>query len=108
MSEIDDPLVPLGAVIKPHGIRGDLRVHAFHPDSTLWDRGKRAKPLAVTLRKADGSEAREVQVKKISRAARFLIFVVEVLEGRDAAEALRGWEVCVPLSVLPEPDEDEF
>ncbi len=96
-----DELVPLGVVIKPHGIKGDVRVHAFHPKSPLWD-----GPRHVVLLH-EGQE-RRIKVKKISRAAKFLIFVLEGVNTREGSEALRGHEVCLRRSELPPPDPDEF
>ena len=37
MPSVPDDLVNVGVLTKPHGIRGELRLHAFNLDSPLWD-----------------------------------------------------------------------
>lgn len=94
-------LVALGAVARPHGVRGELRIHRFNPDSMLLlDRE------TVWLRQ-DGRE-REVRVERARLHGKLVLLTLEGVRGRDAAEALRGAEVCVPREELPPPDEDEL
>ncbi len=97
-------LVALGAVARPHGVRGELRVHRFNPDSpVLLDRA------SVWLRTPDGkSEAREVKVERARPHGELVLLTLEGVVGREAAEALRGHAVCSPREDLPPPDEDEL
>ena len=95
-------MVALGAVTRPHGVRGEVRVHRFNPDSPLLlDREK------VWLRGADGL-LREMRVERSRPHGELVLYVFEGVVGREAAEALRGLEVCVPRDDLPPPDEDEL
>ncbi len=56
----------------------------------------------------DEGQERRIEVKKVSRAAKFLFFVLEGVNDREGSEALRGHEVCLRRSELPPPDPDEF
>ena len=94
-------LVALGAITKPHGLSGEVRVHRFNPDSELLMGLER-----VWLRK-DG-EVRPHVVARSRRNGVLVLLTLEGVQGRDAAEALRGWEVCVPREALPPPDEEEY
>jgi len=94
-------LIPLGAVARPHGVRGELRVHRFNPDSTLL-----LERESVWLRR-DGDE-REVRVERARLHGAFVLLTLEGVRSREAADALRGAEVCVPREELPPPDEDEL
>lgn len=100
MPEDGASLVPLGAVTRPHGIRGEVRVHRFNPGSTVL-----LERESVTLRK-DG-ELREVRVSAARPHGDLVLLTLDGVSGREAAEGLRGFEVCVPRDELPPPDEDE-
>ena len=96
-----DEMVPVGAITRPHGVRGDVRVHLFNEDSDLLLRAKR-----WTLVRDD--EQREIEIERATRAAKFVIATVAGVRGRDAAEELRGFEVQLSREEFPELDEDEF
>lgn len=110
-------LVLLGVLGKPHGLRGELGVKAFNPDSPSWGPG--AEVLLVPPR-AEGEP--DVDVVDVSPddvhlvtvgglrqggKGRHVVRLAEV-SGRDQAEPLRGWRVMAPLEALEAPDEDEF
>lgn len=94
-------LVALGVIARPHGVRGELRVHRFNPDSTLL-----LDLDTVWLRQ--GGEEREVGVANARLHGRFVLLTLEGVESREAAEELRGAEVCVPRDALPPTAEDEY
>lgn len=107
MSAADDtPLeateVALGVISRPHGVRGELRVHPYNEDSTLLKKLK-----SVHLVGEDGSWV-EHKVLSASRAAKYFIFRLESVIGREAADALRGFEVRVERDALPDLPDDEF
>lgn len=97
----DGELVALGVVARPHGVGGELRVHPFNPASDLL-----ATQEVVTLRGTDG-ETRPARVEGVRRQKDALLFRLEGVVGREAADALRGTELCVPRDRFPEPGEDE-
>jgi 16S rRNA processing protein RimM len=95
-----DRLIALGAVARPHGVRGELRVVRFNPDSwlvceyeTLWLR--------------QGDRVRKVRVESARPHGEMALLTLEGVHGRDAAEALRGAELCVAREDLPAIDEDQ-
>lgn len=103
MTEDDDDLVAIGAVIKPHGLKGEVRVHPFNEASKIWSR------LEEVVLVGPGDEApRRVRVLRGRRAVKHAILSLEGVEGRLAAEELRGLEVRVPRSILPPVADDEF
>lgn len=93
-------LVALGVVGRPHGVRGEVRVHRFNPESTVL-----LEQEAVWLRKE--GEARLVRVERARLHGPYVLLTLEGVSGRDEAEALRGCEVCVERDSLPELGEDE-
>ncbi|MEM1417027.1 MAG: ribosome maturation factor RimM [Myxococcota bacterium] len=99
-----DPLVAVGVISRPHGVRGALRIHPYNDESELWSR----KLAAVWLRAPDAEDERRMAVTSCRRAAKYAIVELEGVAGREGADALRGHEVSVPRSALPDIDEDEF
>jgi 16S rRNA processing protein RimM len=93
-------LVALGVIARPHGVAGELRVHRFNASSTLL-----LERRSVWLRRGD--DVREHRVEGSRLHAGFVLLRLRGVEGRDAADALRGVEVCVPRDALPPPDPDE-
>lgn len=97
MNDKTDEHLPIGAVIKPHGLAGEVRVHPFNADSPVWNRLK-----TVFL------EGEAVVVKRCKRAAKHFIVRFDGVSNRNDAEALRGREVSILRTELPDLDEDEF
>lgn len=96
-------LIALGVVTRPHGLRGEVRLHAHNPDSTLLLERER-----ILLRRPDGHEAREVSLEARPGPKGSLLARIGGVDGRDAAEALRGAELLVPRGELPPTAEDEW
>lgn len=99
-----DALVPVGVISRPHGVRGALRVHPYNAESEVF--GKRLE--ALWLQAPGDAEARRVELSSCRRAAKYAIVELAGVSGREAADALRGHEVSVPRSLLPDLDDDEF
>lgn len=101
-TEDQTDLVALGVVTKPHGVRGEVRVHPYNKDSDLL-----LHLDEVLLR---GEE--EVTTCGISAARRGPKGVVLCrLEGSDSyeiAESLRGVELCIPRAALPPAEQGEW
>lgn len=98
-----EALVPLGVVTGGHGVRGELRFKPYNPSSDLL-LGLRAAILRAP-RERDG---REVALRSTRRHGAGWLIVLEGCGDRDAAQALRGSELCVPRTALPEPEEGEY
>lgn len=97
-----DQWVALGAISRPHGVRGELRVHLFNADSELL-----ATRTRVHLRDAAGKVTAH-EVRSSRRAPKTWLLALEGITTPEAAELLRDHEVCIPRDEMPAPDEDEF
>ncbi len=93
--------IAVGVISKPHGVRGEVRIHPYNADSDLLVGFKK-----VTLKPENGP-ARDVTIKA-SRGPKFYRARLGGVDSREAAEELRGTEVLVPRSELPEVEEGEF
>lgn len=99
MDYLQKNLIQLGVVVSAHGVNGQVKVKSFTAD-----------PYDLT---AYGSltdrEGGHIHVLKIVGEQKgLLIASVQGVTERLAAESLRGTELFVPRSALPQPDEGEF
>jgi 16S rRNA processing protein RimM len=94
-------LVALGRVVRPHGIRGEVKVAPYNPDSeTLPD-------LTEGYLLVSGKAPREIRILSVRAQNRLFLMKFEGAETRDDAEALVGAELAVPRDRLPAPGEGE-
>ena len=94
-------LVPLGVIGRPHGLRGEVRVHPYHPGSDLLGR------LGALFVLQDGVII-TLPVHTSRRANDVWLFAFEGFEKREAAERLRGVEVKAPRELFPPLPEGEY
>ena len=88
--------------MRPHGVRGEVRVRPHNADSDLLP-----TLSEVVLRATDGVE-RKVAVTGARRANDAWLLKFAGVTDRDGADALRGAQLCVPREALPSLDGGEF
>ncbi|MBN2359063.1 MAG: 16S rRNA processing protein RimM, partial [Deltaproteobacteria bacterium] len=96
------PLVKVAQVLRPHGVRGELRVRPLAADSQALQVGSR-----VLVRWPDGAEGQRT-VTSVRPAAGGLLVRLDATGDRDAAEELRGAELLVDGGALPELPGDVY
>ena len=95
-------MITVGRVHGAFGVRGELKLESFtSPESAIL----RYQPWI--LRDAQGRE-RSIEGVRGRAGAKGLVATIPGVEGRDAAEAMRGTEVLVPRSALPPPAPGEY
>ncbi len=95
-----EAIVELGVITRPHGVRGEVRVHPWNEESTLL-----AELPAVLL--LAGDDAREVRIERARRAPKVFLLKLEGVDTVEAAEALRDVHVAVSRDALPPLEGDE-
>ena len=95
----DRDWVCVAAVAGAHGVRGALRLRCFT---------ERPEDVAGYGPVFDKDGARRFEFEVIGSARGGVLVRAQGIEDRDAAEALRGTELLVPRSALPELASDEF
>ncbi|NUP12041.1 MAG: 16S rRNA processing protein RimM [Polyangiaceae bacterium] len=101
---IDRRLVAIAEITRPHGVRGELRLKLYNPDTSVI-----AKGVRVILRDATDDPKSERTVRIVGvREAQGLLIQLERVADRDAAEALRGTRILVPREELPALEDGEF
>ena len=101
MSDESSGLIQLGFVGAPFGVRGwiKLRSHTDPPERLLDHR---------SLRIGQGSVWQNYRIEASGRSGGALTVKLSGVEDRDQAQALRGSQVCVPRSELPQRDDKDF
>lgn len=89
-----ETLIPLGQIVNTHATRGELRVRLYNPSSTILAAGTH-----VVLRRGGEQQPRVVGAVRPHR--HLILLTLEGCESMTAAEALVGYEVCVPEKDLP-------
>jgi len=93
-------MVALGKIVNTHGIRGEVRVLPYNPDTGALHGGAR-----VTLRRPNG--VREAALRSVRPNKNVLLVALEGVDSMNAAEELVGYEIEVPEASLPAPAEGQ-
>ena len=101
MSGESSALIQLGVVGAPFGVRGwiKLRSHTDPPERLLEHR---------SLVLGRGSVWQSYRIEASGRSGGALTVKLTGIEDRDQAQALRGAQVCVPRSELPQREIRDF
>ena len=101
MSGESSALIQLGFVGAPFGVRGwiKLRSHTDPPERLLEHR---------SLRIGRGDVWQSYRIEASGRSGGALTVKLAGVEDRDQAQALRGAQVCVARSELPQRDDKDF
>jgi 16S rRNA processing protein RimM len=92
--------IPVGGVVKAHGIRGEFGIKSYADSPTLFD--------DVTLYlSAPKGRPKPLEVSSWREHKDLVLMTSPQITDRDQAEALRGREILVREADLPEPDEGE-
>jgi 16S rRNA processing protein RimM len=99
---MDDRLILMGVIGRPHGVRGLVRVNAYTEDSAAL--ADYAPLVDKTGRKFDLEWVSEniAQLSEITAAG------PRRITDRNEAERLTNTELFAPRSALPEAEEEEF
>ena len=95
--------IELGVIAKPHGVRGEVRVHVFNPESTLLQ-----ELAEVFLIGDEHEEPSLVQIESTRQGPKALLVQLAGVSSREDADALRGYKLCVPREALPSLDDGEY
>jgi 16S rRNA processing protein RimM len=91
--------VPLAAVIAAHGLKGEVRVKLFTESA--------ARLLSYATLHTTGGKTLRVSSARDVKPGEAIVAFAEVVSRADADE-LRGKELFVQRSALPEPGSNEF
>lgn len=95
------PLIELGCVGAPYGVRGWIRVRSYtDPPQRIFEHR--------TLRLTQNGVMRSYAIEATGKSGGQLTAKFAGITDRDQAQTLRGAVIGVPRSELPQRDEKEF
>ena len=94
--------VALAEIARPHGVRGELRLRLYNPDSDVL---LHQKSVRLTL---PSGEVRLEQVQSARRANDAILVHLAGIADRDFADPLRGAVVSVPRAAFERLEAGEF
>ena len=102
-SELQDDLVMIGEVVKPHGIRGEIKVYLFSEKPRNFKQYKE-----IYLQGPAGGSIEVFKVVESREQGKLAILQLENIGTREAAEDLQGSDVLISKADLPVLDSDEY
>jgi len=91
----------IGYILKPQGLKGELKVEPVTPDLNRFDRLER-----VFLQLKDKKQTYSIESVRFSK--RFVYIKFSEINSRDNAELLRKAEVLIEEKDLIQPEENEY
>ena len=101
--EMADDLVVIGEIVKPHGIRGEVKVYSY---SEKPENFKHYNEIVLQKPAANGTYI--YKVVKCREQGTLAILQLEGVASREDAEALQGSTVWLQKAELPKLDSDEY
>ena len=101
--ELQDDFVVIGEVVKPHGIRGEVKIYIYSGRSESVKQYKK-----IVLQEPAGGRTETYSVVKIREQGKLVILQLEGVGTREAAEALQGSKICLNKADFPTLDSDEY
>ena len=103
--ETADDLVMIGEIVKPHGIRGEVKVYSY---SERPENFKHYKKVILQEPAERGSGTRIYKIVKSREHGKLAILQLENVTSREAAEDLLGSRVWLKKTDFPKLDSDEY
>jgi 16S rRNA processing protein RimM len=102
---MDDDWIEIGTVVGAHGLKGELKVY---PSSDFPERFE--QPGKRWLQNPHTQEIQEVEllVGRDIPGRNLYVLIIDKIEERERAEALKGYKLLVESSDRPELEEDEY
>lgn len=96
-----DDCYQLGYIIKPHGLKGELQILLDVDSPAEYENLE-----SVFVRQ--GQQLVPFFIEDLNVRADKAIMALDEVQSFEKAQTLKGAELYLPLSVLPEPDQNEF
>jgi 16S rRNA processing protein RimM len=101
--DISEELIPVGRILKTHGLRGELKVL---PLTNVEEVFKNLKNVVLYNPKNRGSL--QVKVEKVRKLNKFFLIKLEGFNTINEVERFRNFQILIEKTDLPELKEDEY
>ena len=102
-SENNSHSIELGKIGRPHGVRGEVRLFLYNPESDLIG----SLDTIFLVHPENGLKSR-YKIRYVKESARFHILSLKNVCSREQAQELNGLVVQVSRDRLPEPEDGEY
>ncbi len=99
----EEGLLPLGRIVRAHGLRGEVKVLAY-----ILDQEDLLRLERFFIRQKGTLKEFRVEGGRYAPGRRGLLFKFEGIDDREAAEALIGLDLLVPIEELPPLEEGQY
>lgn len=99
---MDQTLYPIGRVVKPHGVRGKIKIEYYGEDPS------RFPPYQKIFIKGDSGQSEPFEVLEVTPQEPRLILRLKGIEKVEETAGLIGKEILVCREDLPELGEGEY
>ncbi len=99
---MEKDLFPIGRVIKPHGVKGKIKVAYYGEDVN------RFPPYGEILIEEDKGRLRTYEILEATPQPPRLILRLRGIERREEVEPLIGKEILIKRETLPQLEEGEY
>lgn len=105
-----DDVIVMGKIVGVHGVQGNVKVYSYAEDPSVFlsESGIHVAGTRNGRRADDRIEGRTYKIRWMKPHRRVLLFSLEGVDSREAAEALVGAEISVPRSALPALPAGEY
>eukprot|EP00767_Chilomastix_cuspidata_P006891 gnl/Chilomastix_cuspidata/7376.p2 GENE.gnl/Chilomastix_cuspidata/7376~~gnl/Chilomastix_cuspidata/7376.p2 ORF type:complete len:174 (-),score=14.81 gnl/Chilomastix_cuspidata/7376:1919-2440(-) len=101
---MENDFILVGKVSGAHGLKGALNVYSFAEGTDIYKPGSK-----LYLKNTRSGELMFFETVGASRKKKNIILLsLKGLDGRDKAEACKGWEVYVEKAYLPDTEDDSW
>ena len=95
MNKIPDDLIPLGKIIKPYGIKGQIKFKPYNENSSILKKG-----VHVWLRKEENFDFQFFKINSINYNSLNPVIQFNDLDNRDKALEIRQYTLYISKSIL--------
>lgn len=98
----EDELIPVGKIIAPHGIKGQMKLHSYSGNAESLSAAR-----FVTMKSPNGT-LNEFAVTGFKTNSGKFIIALQGFDDINLLQPLLGSEVCLKRDQLPALEEDEY
>ena len=99
---MDEELVAIARIARPRGVKGEVVAEI------LTDFPERFESLDTVIAVVEGGKRSDLKIEKLWFQNARIVLKFDGIDSIEAAETLRGVEICVPESDAVELESDEF
>tara|TARA_Y100000994_G_scaffold161052_1_gene132259 strand:+ start:280 stop:807 length:528 start_codon:yes stop_codon:yes gene_type:complete len=103
LNKLPNDLIPLGKIIKPHGIKGQIKFKPYNEDSNLLNQN-----MVIWLKNGKNDSFKFFKINSVSYSSLHPIIKLDKINDRNQAIELRDYVVYVSRQLFPQINDDIY